>query len=50
MKLGRRPISAKVEAAIKERLEAGTGMLKIARELGIGTGTVQRVQRARLEV
>jgi DNA invertase Pin-like site-specific DNA recombinase len=46
--LGRKPISAKVEAAITARLEAGVGMLKIAKELGIGTGTVQRVQKARV--
>jgi DNA invertase Pin-like site-specific DNA recombinase len=46
--LGRKPISVKVQAAITVRLEAGVGMLKIAKELGVGTGTVQRVQKARL--
>ncbi len=45
VKLGRRPIAPKVEAAIRARLAAGTGMLKIAAELGVGSGTVQRVKR-----
>jgi DNA invertase Pin-like site-specific DNA recombinase len=45
---GRPMISKSVEAAITARLETGVGMLKIAKELGIGTGTVQRVQKARL--
>jgi DNA invertase Pin-like site-specific DNA recombinase len=47
VKLGRPKVPAKVEAAILERLAAGTGILKTARELGIGTGTVQRIQRGR---
>jgi hypothetical protein len=38
-------ISGATEAAIKERLAAGTGMLKVAHELGVGSGTVQRVKR-----
>jgi len=45
VKLGRRPIAPKVEAAIRARLAAGTGMLRIAAELGVGSGTVQRVKR-----
>ncbi len=45
VKLGRRPVPAATEAAIRTRLEAGTGMLKIAAELGVGSGTVQRVKR-----
>jgi DNA invertase Pin-like site-specific DNA recombinase len=48
VKLGRPKVPAKVEAAILERLAAGVGILKTARELGIGTGTVQRIQRVRL--
>lgn len=44
--LGRPKVSAKIEAAIMDRLTAGTGMLKVARELGVGTGTVQRIRRA----
>ena len=45
VKLGRRPIPKKTEAAIRERLARGMGMLKIAGELGVGSGTVQRVKR-----
>ena len=29
----------------RERLAAGIGMLKVAREFGVGSGTVQRVKR-----
>ena len=45
-RLGRRPVSAKVEEAIRERLKAGTGVLKVAREVGVGTSVVQRVKAA----
>ncbi len=45
VKLGRKPVAKSVEKAIRERLKAGTGMLKIAAELGVGSGTVQRVKR-----
>ncbi len=38
-------ISAATETAIRERLAAGIGMLKVAHELGVGSGTVQRVKR-----
>jgi DNA invertase Pin-like site-specific DNA recombinase len=44
-RLGRKPVSAKVEAAIRQRLAGGTGMLKIAAELKVGSGTVQRVAK-----
>jgi DNA invertase Pin-like site-specific DNA recombinase len=44
-RLGRPKVPRRIEAAIKERLTAGTGMLKVARELGVATGTVQRVWR-----
>lgn len=46
--IGRPKVAASVEAAIRERLASGMGIVKTARELGIGTGTVQRVQRERL--
>ena len=46
VKLGRKPTAPHVERAIRERLEAGIGMLKIAAELGVGSGTVQRIKRA----
>jgi DNA invertase Pin-like site-specific DNA recombinase len=45
VKLGRKPIAPKVEEAIRDRLATGLGMLKIAAELGVGSGTVQRVKR-----
>ncbi len=44
-RLGRPPVRPEVEQAIRIARAEGKGMLKIARELGIGTGTVQRVLR-----
>ena len=44
--LGRPKVSGDVEAAIRDRLAAGVGMLKVARELGVGVSTVQRVKQA----
>ena len=42
-------VGPKVDPAIEKRIQAqlrsGKGMRKIARELGVGTGTVQRVQQ-----
>jgi len=46
VKLGRRPVSRKIEARILELRATGIGMLKIARQLGIGTSVVQRVVAA----
>ncbi len=43
--LGRPPVGQKIEAKILALRETGVGMLKIARALGVGTGTVQRVIR-----
>jgi hypothetical protein len=37
-------VTGKVERAIRARLESGEGMLKVAKALGVGTGTVQRVK------
>ncbi len=45
-KLGRPKVARKVEDAIRERLGAGQGVLKVAKALGVGTGTVQRVKAA----
>jgi DNA invertase Pin-like site-specific DNA recombinase len=42
-KLGRPTVSERTEDAIRKMLTKGTGKLKIARELGIGVSTVQRV-------
>ena len=44
--IGRPRVVAAVEKAILERLAAGMGILKIAAELRVGSGTVQRVKRA----
>ena len=49
-KLGRPKISAKVEQAIRDARAEGMGMIKIAREVGVGTGTVQRVLAANVAV
>ena len=46
-KLGRRPIDAKKEAAIKEDLRVGkVGMIKLAKAHGVGVGTVRRIKVA----
>src|SRR5215469_4335497 len=41
--LGRPRISEKVEKRIQDRLRAGMGIIKVAREVGVGNGTVQRI-------
>jgi DNA invertase Pin-like site-specific DNA recombinase len=43
--LGRPRVSATVEKRIQAQLRAGKGILKVAREIGVGTGTVQRVKQ-----
>jgi DNA invertase Pin-like site-specific DNA recombinase len=46
-KLGRRPIDASKEAAIKaDLLTAKAGIMKLAAAHGVGVGTVQRISRA----
>ena len=45
-RLGRPPVSPEVEQAIRDARAEGKGMLKIGRELGVGTATVQRVLRS----
>ncbi len=47
-RLGRPTVKAKVETAIRDRLSAGDGMLKIAKTLGVGVSTVQRVRGSML--
>jgi DNA invertase Pin-like site-specific DNA recombinase len=42
--LGRPRIDAALEKRIQAQLRLGKGMLKVARELGVGSGTVQRVK------
>jgi DNA invertase Pin-like site-specific DNA recombinase len=46
--IGRPTISSKTEQAIRDHLKAGTGILKTARLVGVGSGTVQRVKAAGL--
>jgi hypothetical protein len=43
--LGRPKIDPAVEKRIKAQLRAKRGMLAIARDLKVGTGTVQRIKR-----
>ena len=43
--IGRPSISAAQEAAIREHLTSGVGILKTAKLVGVGSGTVQRVRR-----
>jgi DNA invertase Pin-like site-specific DNA recombinase len=43
--LGRPKIGSKVEEAIRQQLCAGDGILKVAKTVGVGSGTVQRVKR-----
>jgi DNA invertase Pin-like site-specific DNA recombinase len=44
VRLGRPTVAPRVEAAIKARLATGTGIVKVAREIGVGTSTVQRIK------
>jgi DNA invertase Pin-like site-specific DNA recombinase len=45
-KLGRPSVGRKVEDAIRQQLGAGHGILKVAKIVGCGSGTVQRVRRS----
>jgi DNA invertase Pin-like site-specific DNA recombinase len=42
--LGRPKIAPALEKRIQTQLRTGKGILKVARELGVGTGTVQRIK------
>ena len=42
--LGRPKIAPALEKRIQTQLRAGKGILKVAREVGVGTGTVQRIK------
>jgi DNA invertase Pin-like site-specific DNA recombinase len=44
-RLGRPTIARKVEDAIRQQLGAGHGILKVAKIVGCGSGTVQRIKR-----
>jgi DNA invertase Pin-like site-specific DNA recombinase len=43
--LGRPKIAPALEKRIQSQLQAGKGMLAVARDVGVGSGTVQRVSR-----
>ena len=44
-RLGRPKIDPAVEKRIQSQLRTGKGMLKVAAECGVGSGTVQRIKR-----
>lgn len=44
-KLGRPKVDPKIEGTIRQHLGAGHGILKVAKIVGVGSGTVQRVKR-----
>jgi DNA invertase Pin-like site-specific DNA recombinase len=44
-KLGRPKVPQKIVEAIRNQLRAGNGILKVAKLVGVGCGTVQRVKR-----
>jgi DNA invertase Pin-like site-specific DNA recombinase len=48
--IGRPRISAKVEAGIRDQLALGRGILRVAREIGVGVGTVHRIKRTMIPV
>jgi hypothetical protein len=39
-------VSTDVVERIREQLATGTGILRVAKEFGVGTGTVHRVKRS----
>jgi DNA invertase Pin-like site-specific DNA recombinase len=43
VKLGRPKINSTTERKVRKQLAKGVGILKVAKSLGIGTGTVQRI-------
>jgi DNA invertase Pin-like site-specific DNA recombinase len=47
VKLGRPKIDGATERKVRRQLAKGVGILKVARSLGIGTGTVQRIASER---
>jgi DNA invertase Pin-like site-specific DNA recombinase len=49
VKLGRRKVAPEVERKARRKLAKGTGVLKTAALLGIGTGTVQRIKAEMLK-
>jgi DNA invertase Pin-like site-specific DNA recombinase len=43
--LGRPPIASELERKAQRQLRKGTGILKVAKIVGLGTGTVHRIKR-----
>jgi DNA invertase Pin-like site-specific DNA recombinase len=43
--LGRPRVGAAIEKRVQAQLRAGNGIIKVAREVGVGTGTVQRIKQ-----
>jgi len=43
VKLGRPKINSTTERKVRKQLAKGVGILRVAKSLGIGTGTVQRI-------
>jgi DNA invertase Pin-like site-specific DNA recombinase len=43
--LGRPPIASELERKAQRHLRKGTGILKVAKMVGLGTGTVHRIKR-----
>lgn len=44
-RLGRPRVSREIEDRVRKALAAGTGIVSVARQLGVGVSTVQRVRR-----
>ncbi len=44
-KLGRPKVDATLERKVQKELEKGVGILRVAKMLGLGTGTVQRIKQ-----
>jgi hypothetical protein len=47
VKLGRPKIDSATERKVRKQLTKGIGILKVAKSLGLGTGTVQRIAKER---
>jgi hypothetical protein len=43
VKLGRSKVDSATERKVRKQLAKGVGILKVAKSLGIGTGTVQHI-------
>src|SRR3954466_5429880 len=49
VKLGRPKLDSAIERKVRKQLAKGMGILKVAKSLGIGTGTVQRISKEGLK-